>query len=400
MKIILVGALVLAPTVRVFAQNTLQFTSVNATPEKAIQLHWASNTNEVYEIDYATSLIDTNTGTITWNQLYSDYPSQGTNTFWLDAGNFQASPSVPHPKNDSLRFYRVVLTGTNSGPNPTISILNPTDGATASSNLTVTVSAASSVVLANIKLYVDGQEQNPSQDGSNFVINTTEWWNGQHTLFATAKSMTHYEGLPGDNAITYGHAVSSYVNVTFNNLISEVQYSQQYFEPSLGQTQEVTATFAANADWTLQIQDQNGNAVRHASGSGNWLDYLWDGTGDGETNMPDGSYMFLISAVTNGLADEVVTGGGGSGGGGSPPSPDDEASRLYIVDTDTETVTPPAIYPPSFDTNGLTIIPATTSEVRSLTATTTRSGRYSISRIGGGVTPDSLTQALHRANPP
>ena len=38
------------------AQNALQFTGVKATVENAIQLYWASNTNEVYEIDYADQL--------------------------------------------------------------------------------------------------------------------------------------------------------------------------------------------------------------------------------------------------------------------------------------------------------------------------------------------------------
>jgi len=62
---IMVSALVLALATNAFAQNALQFTSANATSEGAIQLHWASNSNEVYEIDYADSLIDTNTGNIT-----------------------------------------------------------------------------------------------------------------------------------------------------------------------------------------------------------------------------------------------------------------------------------------------------------------------------------------------
>jgi len=53
-------------------QNVLQFTGAKATQEGAITLSWASNSNEVYEVDYADSLIDTNTGTITWNTLYTD----------------------------------------------------------------------------------------------------------------------------------------------------------------------------------------------------------------------------------------------------------------------------------------------------------------------------------------
>jgi hypothetical protein len=44
-------------------------------------------------------------------------------------------------------------------------------------NLTVTVDASSQQVLSTVNLYVDGQEMNPSEDGSNFVINTCEWWN-------------------------------------------------------------------------------------------------------------------------------------------------------------------------------------------------------------------------------
>jgi hypothetical protein len=376
-KIKLVGlfvGIVLISIGQGFCQNTLQFTGVNATPEKAIQLHWASNTNEVYEIDYADSLIDTNTRSITWNKLCDDYPSQGTNTFWLDTGNYMLSPAIPHPKDSPMRFYRIVLTGTNTGSNPTVTITSPTNGASVTGNLTVTVSASSDQVLANVKLYVDGQEMPPSDDNSNFVINTCEWWNGTHTLFAVAKSLSHFEGIPNDTSITYGHTVSSYVNVTFNNLISEVAFSQPYFEPALGQTQEVTATFAANCDWTLQIQDLNNNTVRNVSGSGNSMTFDWDGTGDGETNIPDGVYTYFISAQTNGEFSQVVVGGSG-GNSDNPLSPPFASSSFASLDSSelwaipkysSGCAVPLAIYPPGFDTNDLTIFEATPSEMQAL----------------------------------
>jgi len=100
-------------------QNTLRFTGINVTPEGAIQLHWAGNSNEIYEIDEADALIDTNIGGTTWNKLYDDYPSQGTNTFCLDTGNYDdAIPPIPHPKFSPMRFYQVVMTGTNTGTTP------------------------------------------------------------------------------------------------------------------------------------------------------------------------------------------------------------------------------------------------------------------------------------------
>lgn len=141
-----------------------------------------------------------------------------------------------------------------------------------------------------------------SDDGSNYVINTCEWPNGPHILFAVATARSGMSGPTGDFPIYTGYGVSAYVPVTFNNLISRIAFSQPFFEPSLGQTQEVTATFAANCNWTLQIQDVNSNTVRNASGSGNSMTFDWDGTGDDETNIPDGVYTYFISAATNGEA--------------------------------------------------------------------------------------------------
>jgi hypothetical protein len=378
--------ILLISAVHVFSQNALQFTSVNVTPEKTIQLHWASNTNEIYQIQYANALATNTDGSTAWNVLYDDYPAQGTNTLWLDDGDYEnSSPPVLRPKDSPMRFYRVVLTGTNtSGDNPTVAIISPTSGAVLSSNVTITVSASSDQVLVDTLLYVDGQEMPESDDGSNFVINTSEWLNGPHILFAVAKSQSKLEGLPNDNSVTYGSAASAYVNVTFSNLVSGVSFSQPFFQPSLGQTQEVTANFAANCDWTLQIEDVNSNIVRTATGSGNSLTFDWDGTGDGEASIPDGIYYYLISAATNGESSDVVV-GGSSGGGGSPPSPSfarsstigSDSYELWAMPADGDgSAVPLALYPPGFDTNGFTVFSATASEVRAASSSLTRTASF------------------------
>jgi hypothetical protein len=46
-------------------QTNLNFNSISVDSEGAIRFSWYSTTNEVYEIDYANDLVDTNTGTIT-----------------------------------------------------------------------------------------------------------------------------------------------------------------------------------------------------------------------------------------------------------------------------------------------------------------------------------------------
>jgi hypothetical protein len=287
-----------------------------------------------------------------------------------------------------MRFYRILDEGQDGLTNdePTISITTPSSGITATGELEVSVSAYSDQPVVTTKLYVDGQEMNPSYDGTNYFINTCEWYNGQHTLFATATAYSSSGSQFGGTGALVGHTVSSFVPVYFSNLVTEISFSQPFFQPSLGQTQEVTAYIVENSDWTLTVRDVNSNAVKTVTGVGNYLDYLWNGVSDGGTNVPNGIYYYFITAATNGLANEVLTNNGGSVVG-SPPSPDDE-SRLYATSGGTsEDVVPLEIYPPGFDTNGLTIFSATPSEVKSLTASDETASTASVSRIGG-ITPD------------
>src|SRR4051812_28670564 len=96
-------------------QSTLQFTSVNATDEGGIRLAWQSESNTVYRVEYATDLVDISNGGPAWQTIYEHYPSHGTNTFWLDTGNYVLDPSVVHPRSAPLRFYRIVNEGVDTG---------------------------------------------------------------------------------------------------------------------------------------------------------------------------------------------------------------------------------------------------------------------------------------------
>ena len=129
-----------------------------------------------------------------------------------------------------MRFYRILHVQNNDSlSNPSVTITTITNGQSLTSDVNVEVVASSSEILADVKLYIDGEEQwtsSTSSHGTNvFVVNTCEWPNGPHTLFATTKSQSGLEGLPNGGVITYGRSVSPSVKVTFDNLISRFDLS-------------------------------------------------------------------------------------------------------------------------------------------------------------------------------
>lgn len=414
-RLLFASAVVLGVGLAASAFAQLQFTGVSATPEQAIQINWASVSNETYKIDEADTLTTNAQGTITWNQLCTGYPSQGTNTFWLDTGNYNVVPAIVHPKLSPARFYRVVDLGPDStSDEPVVSITGIPNGSVVSGNFAVTVAASTDQADIYTSLYVDGQEMpttlsvtNAYENGTNYttatyVINTCEWWNGQHTLFATARCTSTPQGPGQTGPMLVGHAVSPFVQVTFSNLITEIAFSQPFFDPSLGQTQAITAIFAANVNWTLQIQDINSNTVVTESGSGGSMVFSWDGTANG-TNLPAGVYTCLFAAQTNGSPIGHLEGGGGSNTNG-PLSPGmvlsssiavTQQTQLWAAPSDGSGIAVPLLlYPPGYDTNGLSIFEAPVAWNPMLSASDTsllaQSGnlapRYS-NDDGGGASP-------------
>ena len=83
----------------------------------AIGLQWASQSNLVYRLEYADTLVNSNTQ---WKTLYEDYPSHGTNTIWKDAGTDSTGIPISHPNDGERRFYRIAVTGTNLAIEQTI----------------------------------------------------------------------------------------------------------------------------------------------------------------------------------------------------------------------------------------------------------------------------------------
>ncbi|HWD94253.1 MAG TPA: DUF6345 domain-containing protein [Verrucomicrobiae bacterium] len=382
----LIAPMIIALSAR--SQTNLQFTAIRANDEGAIHLEWVSQSNHTYQIQCADTLIDTNTSLTPWQMLYDNYPSQGTNTFWLDTGNYLRVPAIIHPSQSPMRFYRLVDKGSDDlvGDEPIVSISSPTNGSTIAGLLTVSVDASSDQGVVYPKLYVDGQEMWPSSDGTNYSLNTCEWPNGPHILFATVSATTAPDG-PQSSYGLIGYGVSSFVTVNFSNLVTRISFSQPFFDPAQGKTQQVSAVFAANSDWTLHIADAYSNVVRTVTGSGDSMQSAWDGTDDNSNAIPNGVYYYYISAQTNGLPPNLNTNIPSVNTNG-PPSPmlSMDVTELYAIPSNGfGGPVPLVLYPPGFDTNELNVFEASTSEVQAALALDLTAEKT----MDSGVTPDA-----------
>jgi len=414
--IIMAGVLVLALTTNGFAQTNLHFIGVSQTDEQAIRLTWASTNHEVYQIQCAGALATNADGSTAWQILYDDYPSQGTNTFWLDTGNYNLAPQIPHPKNMPMRFYWILDKGADTlSDEPSVSITSPTNGTAVTGELTITVIASTDQpVLSGTKLYVDGQEMQMADSTTNYAngstnyeadtysINTCEWGNGIHTIFATTECISNPEGVNNGSPSLIGHAVSAFVPVLFSNLVTRISFSQPSFDPSSGQTQQVSAVFAANVNWTLNIVNVLSNIVRTATGSGISMQFNWDGNGNGGASLPAGVYYYYISAQTNGLAYQNADNGSDSGdGSGGPPSPSfasaltggtADSTQLFAIPADgSGAAVPFAIYPPGFDTNDLIIFEGSMADILPQRNLLSRTASFNAMDSGSGISADNAS---------
>jgi len=295
MKITKQGAVITAIIALVTSANAqLQFTHVKATPDGAIQLRWQSESNATYRIEYTPQLSDS----ITWNVLYEDVASQGTNTLWADAGGLLSQPLAMHPSDDPARFYRVVQSDTfDPASAPQIQITSPTNGATLTGDVTVTVSVTSAIDLDNIRLYVDGAEVGYNiAEATNFVLNTCQFANGAHQIFAVAANCSGGEMTGETSSLQENYGTSSSVAATFNNLITAYRGKIRFQDPNNGDTNRFTAAFASYADWTLTITNQSGAAVRTVTGTSYNMEFIWDGTDDQGATVADGGYSAVLSA--------------------------------------------------------------------------------------------------------
>jgi len=294
--------------------NPPVFLTTTADTAGAIGLSWESQSNLVYRIEYVDAL----SNQVAWQTLYEDFPSQGTNTIWKDAGAELGLPNVPHPNEKDNRFYRVVLTGTNTSVQPQVAILAPASNSVVTDYISVSVGVSSTLAVSSIRLFVDGQEAgNQPYPATNFVINTAQFPNGPHKLFAVVETFDGSESTLEATDLINIFTASPYHLVTFDNYITDFRGSAIFLEPANGETIKFKANFVANSDWTLTISNLSAVTVRTVTGTGHNMTFVWDGKNNSGNFVSPNFYSATLSAVQSsssmalsqgGLQNEVVSG--------------------------------------------------------------------------------------------
>jgi hypothetical protein len=157
--------------------------------------------------------------------------------------------------------------------------------------------------MSSVGVFVDGQRlYSVAAESFTVFINSCEWPNGPHEIYATVTTVDGGETLPDSdeatatNAANFAVGVSSSQFVTFSNYISQFFVAVPFFDPSVGQTQEVVATFPEDTYWRLTVLDYQNSPVRQFTGQGSSLYAAWDGNDDSGNPLSDGYYDYYIEA--------------------------------------------------------------------------------------------------------
>jgi hypothetical protein len=250
-----------------------------------IRLNWTSITNDTYAVQYADNMEWFNT----WHLVADNLTNLPSTAAWDDVGILSS--------NVTKRFYRVVRKDANYGL-PCVTVLSPTNGATLSGTVGVGVYATDDSRISSITLVIDGNDFATVTDGPmSFPVPTALFSNGVHTIYARAADNVGLPGLGGDpdSDVVANIANSETVHVNFQNNIFLSTF--ELFESQL----PIQASLVySNASWSIQIEREDGTALKNFSGttSNGTISVTWDGTDNSAVAVPAKTNYFVTVTAT------------------------------------------------------------------------------------------------------
>jgi len=288
------------------AQTNITINSPIIAADQTAKISWNAETGAVYQVWSADSLTDLDPQGLQWVLRDASCASKGTNAEWMDVGDPLWMPRILPPRFQPMRFYRVQkIDQATMTPPPTVSVsLTQTNGILGDLYATVNVTLVdTNQQLSDVALFVDGQKLYTFGD-LNFTafINSCEWPNGPHEIYAVATMVDTGESLPDcddcidTNAASFAIGVSPSQSVTFSNYISQFFVAVPFFDPTAGQTQEVVASFPEDTCWRLTVLNYLDQPVRQFTNTSSSLYVAWDGNDDSGNPLPFGFYDYYIEA--------------------------------------------------------------------------------------------------------
>jgi Family of unknown function (DUF6345) len=305
---VILGAtgLLFIATVRGQSQTNIVMQMPIIAADQTVKIKWSAETGAVYQVQSADSLTGVGSQGLQWIIREAACASKGNHAEWMDVGDpLWLSPILP-PRFRQMRFYRVAKVGQATlAPSPTVTMqLTQTNAIIGDlyAMVNVTLNDTNQQV-SSVSLFVDGQKLRLTIS-TNFTgfINSCEWPNGPHEIYAVATTVDAGETLPDcdgcaeTNSAKFAISVSPSVSVTFSNYISQLFVAVPFFDPDAGQTQEVVASFPEQTCWRLTVLDYQDSEVRHFTNTSSSLYVAWDGNDDSSNPLPFGFYDYLIEA--------------------------------------------------------------------------------------------------------
>jgi hypothetical protein len=281
-ELVAVTAVILSGVIQTALAQTPPLLQINSNTGNRVSVQWTSQVETNYQLLF-TENIDVFS---LWTPVGGALVATNTTTA-VTVSNVTASG-----------FFKVGVVNEFYGL-PTARICSPGNGSTVSDVITVVVGAQDDSRLSAVDLFLDDVPVGTLTEGDlNFIVDTTHFANGTHTLVARAQDNAGIPYLGGveNNLVVANETYSTPITLDFQNPVRWPE-AETLFESFVPINVE---SDIFPAEWTVVVEDSTGSGVKMFSGStaDGIIETSWDGT-DANNNPVEPDAAYKITVIVN-----------------------------------------------------------------------------------------------------
>lgn len=281
-ELLAVTAVILSGVIQTVHAQTPPLLQINSNTGNMVSVHWTSQVETNYQLLFTENI-----------DVFSLWTPVGDA---LVATNTTTSVTVSNVT--TTGFFKVGVVNEFYGL-PTARICSPGNGSTVSDVITVVVGAQDDSRLSTVDLFLDDVPVGTITDGDlNFIVDTTHFANGTHTLVARVQDNAGipYLGGVANNLVVANETYSTPITLDFQNPVRWPE-AETLFESFVPINVE---SDIFPADWTVVVEDLTGSSVKSFSGftSDGIIQTNWDGT-DSNNDPVAGDAAYKITVIVN-----------------------------------------------------------------------------------------------------